>query len=673
MIRIALISQDERQTELFQAAFGDHSRQIPKRPYETQEYQLVIQPATHHEELEGLSIDADVIVARGFLAMALQERDYYIPVVEIPINVSDLTRCLNRVEADVVNPRVAVVGSYRVTSPVDDLSSLFGFPLHAFTLHSRHDDVAACMQAAVSSGCNVVVGGKRASELGPKYGLRPFFVESGRDSIWHAIGEAKRVAYISRREKEKSHNLSMVVNQAFDGIVTLSRHGIVTLLNSAAERLLNVRRGIAIGKHCTELLGDSGLSSVLLGTGRLSGEIIEHGGRYLAVNKAPIELADEPLGILVTLQDVTSIQRLETQIRQKIHARGLVARHTFDDILGSSRRILQIVSMARDYAQVDSNVLIIGETGTGKELFAQSIHNVSARNRGPFVAINCAALSETLLESELFGYAPGAFTGAARDGKLGLFELAHKGTIFLDEIAEIPARLQLLLLRVLQEREIMRLGDHRVLPVDVRVIASTNRDLGQLVRAKQFREDLFYRLDILRLPLPTLATRRTDVPLIADHWIGVFAEQFRKSPRMLTDEARNHLRNQDWPGNVRQLRSVCERLVVLSREADIDRSQVEVALASTAGDGDPAALSEPGLAGTSDTDARSPDSHNLSTRERDRILAALQAESYSRIKAAEKLGMGRTTLWRKMRALGIASRHQSKRTAPTESSGGAMG
>ncbi len=150
MIKIALISQDERQTELFQAAFGDHSRQTPKRPFETQEYQLVIQPAAHHEELEGLSIDADVIVARGFLAMALQERDYFIPVVEIPINVSDLTRCLNQVEADVVNPRVAVVGSYRVTSPVDDLAGLFGFPLHAFTLHSRHDDVTACMRAAVS-------------------------------------------------------------------------------------------------------------------------------------------------------------------------------------------------------------------------------------------------------------------------------------------------------------------------------------------------------------------------------------------------------------------------------------------------------------------------------------------------------------------------------------------
>jgi PAS domain S-box-containing protein len=652
MIRIALISQDARQSELFRVAFDDHNREIPRQPYETHDYELVVYPATHHEDVDSLSIEADVVVARGFLATALLERNYFIPVVEIPINVSDLTRCLNQVEASIIHPRVAVVGSYRLTSPIVELANLFDFPLHAFTVRSRQDGVDVYLQAAVRAGCNVVVGGKRASEVAAQYGLQPFFVESGRESVWHAIGEAKRVAYISRREKEKSHSLSVVVNQAFDGIVTVNEQGRIALVNKAAQRLLNIQQQRAVGKSVAELFGDSKLAAALAGPSRLSAEVLEHWGRFLTVNKAPIEIDGQPLGTLVTLQDVTSIQRLETQIRQKIHPRGLVAKHRFDDIIGEHPRIRQAVAMAEHFAGVDSSVLILGETGTGKELFAQSIHNASQRSRGPFVAINCAALSETLLESELFGYAPGAFTGAARDGKSGLFELAHRGTIFLDEIAEIPPRLQLLLLRVLQEREIMRLGDNRVIPVDVRVLASSNRDLSELVRARQFREDLFYRLDVLRLHVPTLGARRSDVPHIADHWIAALAKVFGKEPRVLSEDARRHLELQEWPGNVRQLRSVCERLVVLSHTPIIDRDQVEVALANgrASHEGAPQGVETSGASGpqrgTAELDV--PES-----QERAALLVALRHAGFSRTKTAESLGIGRTTLWRKLKKFNL--------------------
>lgn len=222
---------------------------------------------------------------------------------------------------------------------------------------------------------------------------------------------------------------------------------------------------------------------------------------------------------MVAFQDVTRIQEMEGKFYRKIHLRGHVAKYTFDDILFQSSEIKRTIETAQRYSEVDSNILIIGETGTGKEIFAQSIHNHSNRKNNPFVAINCAALPENLLESELFGYAEGAFTGAMKGGKQGFFELAHRGTIFLDEIGEISPKMQSRSLRVLQEREIMRIGDDKVIPVDVRILSATNKDLMQMVKSNDFREDLYYRLSVLDLVLPPLRERREDIPLLVNAFI----------------------------------------------------------------------------------------------------------------------------------------------------------
>ncbi|MGI6424651.1 MAG: sigma-54 interaction domain-containing protein [Tepidanaerobacteraceae bacterium] len=250
-------------------------------------------------------------------------------------------------------------------------------------------------------------------------------------------------------------------------------------------------------------------------------------------------------------------------MRRELYLKGHVAQHTFEDIITCSSIMEKAISEARQFAQAEAAVVITGETGTGKELFAQSIHNTSQRKGGHFVAVNCAAVPENLLESELFGYEEGAFTGARRGGKKGLFELAHDGTIFLDEIGELPLKLQARLLRVLQEKAVIRVGGDRVIPINVRIIAATHRNLEASVKNGTFRQDLYYRLNVLRLSLPPLRERKDDIPLLIDRLLEKICNKTAKKPPLLSDAVLKIFCSYHWPGNVRELQNILERLVVL--------------------------------------------------------------------------------------------------------------
>ena len=275
-------------------------------------------------------------------------------------------------------------------------------------------------------------------------------------------------------------------------------------------------------------------------------------------------------GALIFIKNTDRIIEEESRIRRGLSEKGLTAKYTFEDILGQSAAIRENIRMAERYSGVNSNVLIIGETGTGKELFAHSIHQASKRSHQPFVALNCAALPENLLESELFGYEAGAFSGASKGGKTGLFELAHKGTIFLDEIGEIPITLQAKLLRVLQEKEIRRIGSTSVHPVDVRVISATNINMEEKIKEGKFRSDLYYRLNLLDISIPPLRERKEDIQELVDHYLTRFACEMGKSIPTVTKDAARILKEHSWPGNVRELRNICERLTVLNDTSIID-------------------------------------------------------------------------------------------------------
>lgn len=644
MISVLLIAPYPEFAAKFAQLFEEHGQVMDRAEYDRETYNLRVVVAGGIEELPSLDFDAEVIISRGFVARDLRRKDYYIPVVEVPVAASDLVQCLQRAHTTYGCSRIAVVGSSNMVMGVEKLSEIFGMEIEQHVLADR-EEIDTCLGEIRRAGISVVIGGVRTCEHAGRLGFDTVLLESGKEAIWHSITEAKRLAYISREEEKKSQNLKAIFENAFEGIIALDPDGLIEVLNPAAARILTVEPARAIGKPVLEILPYPQLECLLDDACDEASEIIKHESGAFTVTCAPILVRNDRIGRFLILQEVERIQELEKKIREKIYQRGLVVKHTFEDIIGGGRKIKEIIQKAKKFSQVDSNIIIVGETGTGKELFAQSIHGYSRRRQGPFVAVNCAALSESLLESELFGYVEGAFTGASKGGKPGLFELAHRGTLFLDEISEIPSPLQGRLLRAIQEKEIRRLGDDRVIPVDVRIIAAANRDLQVLVEDGRFREDLYYRLDILELDLPPLRDRREDIPALLAYWIRKYGLQFKMEESRISPRAAEILSGYDWPGNIRHLRNICERLVVLSQCEVIDAKDVESVLSTMS----------PSMPAATEGVLRPAGLHDeMRELERGRILQALRYSAFNKIKAAERLGMSRTTLWRRMRELNVS-------------------
>lgn len=368
---------------------------------------------------------------------------------------------------------------------------------------------------------------------------------------------------------EKKLNLVMKI---FDGsIITLNRKGKINFINKSAEKILNRRQGEILG--CTleetiaplaQLIPDFGsrtLRGFLEEEETIKDRIITFEDQLLSISVYPLSDPEGISGHIILFKRFTDIEKEQYKIRRQIVSRGYAAKYTFDDIAGKSASIIMIKETARKMAGSDSALLIYGQSGTGKELFAQSVHNSSGRKDNPFIAINCASIPESLLESELFGYNEGAFTGAKKGGKVGYFELADKGTLFLDEISEMNLALQSRLLRVLQEKEIIRIGGDRVINIDVRIISASNRNLKELVRKNLFRQDLYYRLNVLSLHLPPLCRRREDIPILLEQFQEKLKTNFE-----FTKEAMDVICCSRWEGNVRELGNFAERLMYFGKQ-----------------------------------------------------------------------------------------------------------
>jgi transcriptional regulator with PAS, ATPase and Fis domain len=353
--------------------------------------------------------------------------------------------------------------------------------------------------------------------------------------------------------------LDAVINLSRDGILLVDRRGIVSLHNRSLEVMLELE-GRIDGRSAAECLPPELLA--VMGRERLEGEVIEYRGRSLVVTRRDREQFGERAGSYYNVQEVTYLRQLEDNLTKKLRDKGLLARYRFPEILTRSSAMETCIDLGRELARSDLTVLVVGESGTGKELFAQSIHNASDRSKCPFVAFNCAAVAESLMESELFGYEGGSFTGALREGKAGLFEQADSGTIFLDEIGDMPYSLQSKLLRVLQERQVMRVGSQRVVNVDIRVIAATNTDLRRKMQEGQFREDLYYRLNVLPIRLPPLRERPEDVLFLFGHFLG----QKRRPAPALDEEAQRALTEYSWPGNIRELMNVASYVSFMAKD-----------------------------------------------------------------------------------------------------------
>lgn len=380
---------------------------------------------------------------------------------------------------------------------------------------------------------------------------------------------AKKIGYFSNFGMERLLGENESLTERVDTLIKLMKQGIILAdivgniytCNEKAQRLLQNRSELLVGFNISELLPEIKIQSYQKQKKEPRDELICINGMNLIISVVQIIVEEEIRGSIITLDNFEEVEEKQHGIRTRMSSSGHKARYSFSDIIGDSHEIIKTIQIARRMAKSDSSVMIIGESGTGKEIFAQSIHNESLRSHYNFVAVNCAAIPENLLESEMFGYAEGAFTGAKRGGTVGYFELAHKGTIFLDEIGEMPLNLQSKLLRVIEERQITKVGSNKQFYVDVRIICATNKNLFGLVEKGEFREDLYYRLNVLPLRLPSLKERKSDIYPILLHFmkqVGI--------PLSFTEEAKEALIYYGWRGNIRELRNAVEFLCNLGKE-----------------------------------------------------------------------------------------------------------
>ena len=587
--------------------------------------------------------DIDVIVCRGGTAHLIIKSGIKIPVVEIAITGQDLAQVFYEAKqlTGLSRPKVAMLAFKNMIDNIEVLSKIFDINLTIYPLEET-DDIAAKVAEVAKTDTDIAVGGIKTTLLSKQAGLKILPVRSGDFAVRAAFIEAQRIALARKIEKEQALKFKALIDYSIEGIISIDQNKTITVFNPTAEQLLKRPANEVLGQKLDSVLTVIDVYPSLVNGQQILGQNIMLDQIWLSFNIAPIKSKQTIIGAMITFQDVTRIQEIEAKIRNDVLARKLTTKYRFTDILGTSPQLSEVKRISQEISAVDATVLISGESGTGKELFAQSIHTQSHRRNGPFVAVNCAALPPNLLESELFGYVEGAFTGATKKGKQGLFEMAHRGSIFLDEISEMDKYGQSRLLRVLQEKQVMRLGDDKYIPVDVRIIAATNKNLLQLVTQGEFRQDLFYRLKVLTINLPPLRKRSGDIQVLTEHFLTHFNRQYSKH-LSLTANAYNKLASYDWPGNVRELMYFIERLVVICNENIITDNVI--------GKYWDESMDETVLPATIPTFA--PSDSITEQSEETRIRTALAQNAANISKAATQLGMDRSTLYRKLKCYKI--------------------
>jgi len=571
----------------------------------------------------------DVVVAAGSNGSYLKAR-ISVPVVLVNPTGFDVMHALARARRE--GDSVGLVMHGETPSELKRFFRAFGAHVECASYLSA-EDAEACVLDLRDRGVEAIVGPGLVTELAEKAGMKSVFLYS-RASVQGAFETALEVARATLGETQRRRRLDQVLQHLRDGVIALTADGRIEALSGKMADMLRLAPSQAVGKRLLDLAPE-----VASAVPKEPGESLEtvRGASYV-VHRSAWGDASAASGSIITFQESVALQRMDRSVRARQRAPQLVARYRIEDLSGTCEAIEQVRQRARRYARSDATVLIRGESGTGKELVAQGIHTESTRREFAFVALNCGAFPETLLESELFGYEEGAFTGARRGGKAGLIESAHRGTIFLDEIGEMPMPLQSRLLRVLQEREVVRLGSTEPLQVDVRVVAATHRGLGERVNAGQFRADLYYRLNILNLALPPLRERSSDIA-------GLAARLLWQTGRVVSvdvahavlEPAMPLLVAYRWPGNVRELQNVIERIAVELDEMPGMRVTPEL-LRSIAPE-----LQE-------DEAASGPETLKQRSRkiEADEIRAMLDSFGGDREKVAQALGISKTTLWRKL-------------------------
>jgi propionate catabolism operon transcriptional regulator len=576
-----------------------------------------------------LAVQAKEMVRQGARVLIARSGAYEwvvksvsVPVIRLKITATDIIFSLK--EAERLGKKIVFIQRDHIAFSFEEWEAILDLsvPVQVEYYHNP-EEVEPIIQSYASRGESVAfVGGGLSHTLAPAYGFDSIFVNASEESIRETVHSAKQLIAKLEREMVRSELVENMLEKVHDAVVAVDETGVVSIFNERARLLLKRERVDVVNHSILEVLPELAFLHDALTTGQSITESIRvlHADLIVSVNATLIFVDEQIKGVLCTFQDITHLQMLEKKIRFQLNKRGLIAKLTFRDMIAVDPVSVSCREAAKAMAKTEGTILIYGESGVGKEVYAQSIHNVSTRSHAPFVAVNCAALTETLLESELFGYEEGAFTGARKGGKPGLFELAHGGTIFLDEINSITPALQVKLLRVLEEREVMRIGSDYVIPLDVRIIAASDVSLKQNVAQGQFRADLFYRLDVLELRIPPLRDRKADIPLMFEHFL-----KETKTDRSV-DGVEMQLMAYDWPGNVRELRNAAQRYALLgSLNLDQVRPQAKAV--------------EEGVISI----------REIQQRVEMEVIEMLVRAGHNKTEIAKILGISRTALWKKMK------------------------
>jgi len=591
-----------------------------------------------------VKLGAEVIVSWGVTATVL-ERDIPVPVISIRIRDFDIMKAVRH--ACSVGKKIAITTGEQLEG-LEILEELYKVNIRQIIFKNSNDFKYGIVEA-FNEGYEVLIGKSYVTlDLAKEYGKKAVLLTYGLESVRQAFYEAIKIATLRRKEREEYIKLETIFDSLTEGVIVIDPSERITLFNRAAEKILHINAREGLGQLISHLLPQMKMAEVLRVGKYLEDEFQTIGDVNVVATYIPIILEQGILGVASTFRKASEIQKIDSKIRKKMVSSGFIARYGIDHFSAFSPAMKRVIQQARRFSETDSTVLITGETGTGKEILAQSIHRLSPRVGRPFVAINCSVLPESLLESELFGYEEGAFTGAKVGGKAGLFELAHGGSLFLDEIGTMPISLQSKLLRVLQEREVMRLGGERLIPIDVRIISATNRDLESAVRQGLFREDLYFRLNVLLIRMPALRERKEDIPDLTSKFISHCSKKYGRQEIPVSRKMIKKMKHYCWAGNVRELENIIERLVLLyDGDEKIDslldglldhricchrQSQLHVP-------GKTSRIKEKNSAGT------------IKERERKRIIDSLENCNFNKSRAASILGISRSTLYRRLKVL----------------------
>jgi len=554
-----------------------------------------------------------------------------VPVIHLKITTLDILHAIKA--ASRLGKDIVLVISQLEYFDYDEWKDMIGRKLiiEKFDLKDEIED--RVRKYATDPEKVVIVGGGIPCRFAEQYGIDRVHIGAGKESIHEVITSARQLVDSIYEQKYRNEVLKTTLDGVHDAVVAVDREGKIILYNKRAEESLKKESGEVMNRLLPEVFPELGfMMEVLRRKTNQVNEIVDLNRLVIAANTSVLEVEGHVLGVLCSFQDITKLQSLEKKIRYELNKKGLVARYGFEDIIAQDPIMKETVTRAIKIGLTDSTLMIYGESGTGKEMIAQSIHNISDRKEEPFVAVNCAAITESLLESELFGYEEGAFTGARKGGKPGLFELAHGGTIFLDEINSVSLNLQAKLLRVLEEREIMRIGSDYVIPLDVRIISAANEKLKDKVKDGSFRKDLFYRLSILELHIPPLRERKKDILPIFRYYLSKFSNtpDYIQISKVFEEKLLEH----SWPGNVRELRNIAQRYILFG-EVNLDENDI---IDSNAERVDRSCKPLPEI---------QLDLKEINRYVESKVIEMLADSGMNKSEIARLLGISRTTLWNK--------------------------